>query len=191
MNKRNDIREFYLDDFSDCSDSYSVNDGGDENDSNDVIIRKRCGALPLKYSDLEVDDPNNVEVNDDTRSTNEEPRILVSFEGSPGIKIMQSSPESIIDCANLFIRHNVFEYLVRESNRYHYEVVDKYKVISRRRKWTDITVPEIKKFLGLVILMGQVEKNALCDYWPIDAIIESTYFSQVMGRNRFLQTMQS
>ena len=49
----------------------------------------------------------------------------------------------------------------------------------------------MKKFLGLVILMGQVKRNALYDYWSTDISIETPYFSQVMSRNRFLQIMQS
>ncbi|KOX70247.1 Luciferin 4-monooxygenase, partial [Melipona quadrifasciata] len=124
-----DCITFYLDDLSDCSDNYSVNDSGDKSDASDVIIPKRCGALQLEYSNLEDDDPNDVEINDDTRLTNDEPRILEPFEGSPGIKIMPSSPENIIDCANLFTG--------------------------------DITASEMKKFLELIVLMGQVKKNAL------------------------------
>ncbi|KZC07947.1 hypothetical protein WN55_09458, partial [Dufourea novaeangliae] len=147
INKENDIGEFYLQELSgSCSDSYSVNDSGDESD---VIIRKRRGAMQLVYSDSEDDDSNDVEVNDDTRTTNDEPRILEPFEDSPAIKIMPSSSESIIDCANLFIGNDFFEYLVRQSNRYHYQVVNKYEIISKTGKWTDITVPEMKTFLGL------------------------------------------
>lgn len=155
------------------------------------MIRKRCSVLPLEYSDSEDDDTNDVEVNDDTWSTNDESIILESFEGSPGIKIMPTSPESVIGSVNVFIGNDFFEYLVRESNRYHYQVVDKYKIISKTRKWTDITVPEMKKFLGLIVLMRQVKEDVLYDYWSTDASIETRFFLQVMSRNRFLQIMKS
>ena len=52
--------------------------------------------MQLEYSDSEDDNPNDVEVNDDTRLTYDKPRILEPFEGSPGIKIMPISPKNII-----------------------------------------------------------------------------------------------
>ena len=61
MNEKNDIGEFYLDDLSDCFDSYSRSNSGDESDGSDIIILKRDSVLPLRYSDLEVDEINNVE----------------------------------------------------------------------------------------------------------------------------------
>ncbi|KOC61828.1 hypothetical protein WH47_06166 [Habropoda laboriosa] len=105
MNQKGVIREFHLDDLSDCSDSHLANDSGDESDGSGV----------LEYSDSEDDDANDVEVNDDTWSTNDESIMLEPFEASPGIKIMTSSPESVTDSANLFIGSDFFEYMVRES----------------------------------------------------------------------------
>ena len=61
MNEKNDIGEFYLDDLSDCFDNYSRSNSGDESDGSDIIILKRDSVLPLRYSDLEVDEINNVE----------------------------------------------------------------------------------------------------------------------------------
>lgn len=68
-----------------------------------------------------------------------------------------------MDIVNLFIGDDFLEYLVKKSNRYHYQVVNKYKNISRTKKWIDITLPEMKKFLSLIVLMGQVKKNRLHD----------------------------
>ncbi|XP_047370485.1 uncharacterized protein LOC124957500 [Vespa velutina] len=75
--------------------------------------------------------------------------------------------------------------------KYHYQVIEKYRIIPKTKKWTDITVSEVKKFLGLIVLMGQVKKDVLYDYWFTDATVETTFFSKVMSRNRFLQIMQS
>ncbi|XP_014472553.1 PREDICTED: piggyBac transposable element-derived protein 4-like [Dinoponera quadriceps] len=189
MNEKKIIGEFYLDDLSDCPDSYSGSDSGDESDGSDIIIGKR-GSEDYEISNVEGD-ANNVRDNDGIWSTNDETIILEPFEGSPGIKIMPSSPESMMDSVNLFIGNDFFEYLVRESNRYHYQAMEKYKIPSRVKKWTDITVPEMKKFLGLIVLMGQIKKDVLYNYWSTDRSIETPFFSQVMSRNRFVQIMQS
>lgn len=104
---------------------------------------------------------------------------------------MPSSSESVIDSDNLFIGNDFFKYLVKESNRYHYQIMEKYKIPSRAKKWTDIMVKEMKKFLGLIVLMGQVKQDVLYDYWSTNRSIETPFFSQVMSRNRFVQIMQS
>ncbi|KAK2578823.1 hypothetical protein KPH14_002441 [Odynerus spinipes] len=55
----------------------------------------------------------------------------------------------------------------------------------------DITLPEMKKFLGLIVLMGQVGKGRLHDYWSTEPSIETPFFSKVMSRSRFMQILQS
>ncbi|XP_015596321.1 piggyBac transposable element-derived protein 4-like [Cephus cinctus] len=198
MNEKNGSGEFYLDHLSDCPDSNLESDNIDESDSSDIIIQKQRSVLPLRYSDSEdeeisiiEDDLNNNEDDDEIWSRNDEVRILKPFEGSPGIKITLASPENVMDSVNLFIGDDFFEHLVMESNRYHYQVMERYQIPSKAKKWTDITVPEMKKFLGLIVLMGQIKKNVLYDYWSTDRTIETPFFAQVMSRNRFVQIMQS
>lgn len=85
------------------------------------MIQNRRSILPLIYSDSEDDDiNNNVEDSNGTCSTNDKTIILEPFEGSPDVKIIPSSPESVMDIVNLFIGNDLLEHLVRKSNRYHY-----------------------------------------------------------------------
>jgi hypothetical protein len=43
----------------------------------------------------------------------------------------------------------------------------------------------MKKFLGLILLMGQVGKDNMKDYWSTDPTITAPVFLQTMSRNHF------
>ncbi|CAK9829650.1 hypothetical protein ANTRET_LOCUS6949 [Anthophora retusa] len=165
MDKEHADEEFCLDALSDYS-SYSERDSDDdssdddnsEDDSSDSFIntRKPRKLLPLQYSDSE-DNDDTAGVNIDTWSTNDKSIILEPFEGSPGTKILPKSGASVRDIVNLFIGDDLLEYLVKESNRYRYQVTNKYKNISKTKKWVDITFPEMKQFLDFIII-GRLSK---------------------------------
>ena len=48
-----------------------------------------------------------------------------------------------------------------------------------------VTLPEMKKFLGLVILMGIIYKPSIPLYWSTDELFSTLIFRQLMTRNRF------
>lgn len=54
-------------------------------------------------------------------------------------------------------------------------------------KWRDVSLADMKKFLGLIILMGQVEKDRKDDYRSSEFYTKTPSFSTVMSRNRFRQ----
>ncbi|XP_048511375.1 uncharacterized protein LOC125500990 [Athalia rosae] len=163
MDVKDSLGEFYFDDLSECLDCRLTSSTDDGSDSSNIAIRKRR-SLPLIYSDSEDKDMNNN---------------------------VEDNNESIMDIVNLFIGSDLIKHFVRESNRYHYEIVEKDKITSKTKKMErDVTVTEMKKFSGLIIFMGQV-KDVLYDYWSTDPSIETPFFSKVMSRNRLLQIMQS
>jgi len=44
---------------------------------------------------------------------------------------------------------------------------------------------EMKKFLGLMILMGIIQKPCISSYWSTDLIIATPLINKVMSCNRF------
>jgi hypothetical protein len=83
------------------------------------------------------------------------------------------------------IGDDLIELSAEESNLYHRQNVDQWKISPKSLKWTDITKSEIKKFLGLILLMGQVRKDNLKDYCSTDPTIATPVVSQTLSRNRF------
>jgi hypothetical protein len=43
----------------------------------------------------------------------------------------------------------------------------------------------MRKFMGLIILMGQVRKESVRDYWSTDPTISTPIFPKTMSRNLF------
>lgn len=186
MDQDNEIKEFCVDNLSECSDS------SESDDDKDTTYWNQCSLSEIVYKDSDEDDNGEDEEQeeDGVWSTNDEPITLEPFEGSPGVKIMLKS-QSVADVVNLFMGVDLFEHMATESNRYHYQVLNKYKISSKTKKWRDVTAAEMKKFLGLIVLMGQVKKNMIHEYWSTDPAIETPFFSKVMSRNRFMQILQT
>ncbi|TEA37572.1 hypothetical protein DBR06_SOUSAS14910020, partial [Sousa chinensis] len=53
----------------------------------------------------------------------------------------------------------------------------------------DVTNSDTKKFLGLIILMGQLRKSHWKEYWSTDPLLETSIFPKIMTRRRFKQIM--
>lgn len=57
---------------------------------------------------------------------------------------------------------------------------------SRINRFTDITVPELRVFIGLLLHMGSIRLNRYQDYWKTDRLYNIPLFRQHMSRDRFL-----
>jgi hypothetical protein len=48
-------------------------------------------------------------------------------------------------------------------------------------KWVDVISAEMKIFLAILILMGQLKKEPLQDYWSTDPYFKTPIFSKLMS----------
>ena len=58
------------------------------------------------------------------------------------------------------------------------------------RPWQPLDDKDLKKFLGLVMLMGFTKKNKVDSYWSRNTLLATPAFSELMSRRRFQRIMK-
>ena len=90
-----------------------------------------------------------------------------------------------VDVVQLILDEEFFEEVVVETNRYALQCLEG---ISRKRRgmaeWTPVDVAEMKKFFGLLFLMGLNDRPAIRLYWSTHRLLPS-FHGKVMPRNRY------
>jgi hypothetical protein len=77
--------------------------------------------------------------------------------------------------------------LTEQSKLYHSQNAEKWKVSPKAMKWSNITPEEMRKFLGLIALMGKIRNKNRRDYWSIDPTIST----HTVSRNHFESIWQA
>ena len=95
-----------------------------------------------------------------------------SFTGKEELMKKPSStgPDDSItpfDVYNLFVNDELVAHIVTETNRYADQCIQAKKITRRSRlsQWTPTDAKEVRKFLGLLIVMGLVRKPKMELYW--------------------------
>lgn len=184
--------ELFMDTLSDCSEDIGLLINDCEVDDNDSTISpiyqtNRRILLSESEDDSADDSEPNIIVNDVDDWTENDIRFELEAYGRIAcINTMPEHHESEWATVQLFLGDDLFELLATETNRYRAQVASKYNEY-KSVKWVDVTVKEMKKFLGLIILMGQVRKDDIYDYWSTISYIETPIFPKTMSQNRFMQ----
>ena len=85
-----------------------------------------------------------------------------------------------VDIFSLCFTNEVWELLVRETNRYASTVV---RTTPNSRPWNDTTVPEIKAFIGMLLLFGVLKLPRLELYWSKNYLeLDKPGISEIMHR---------
>ena len=180
MMKSDSETEMYADNLSDVSGDEHFSNSGDS----DIFVGRRNRALPLPSSS------DNDSDNKPDWSENDNAPVIEDFRGESGITVNLDNLSSTIDFLKLFVNDDLFEYMAKETNRYHAQNIHRFKD-SHSLKWKDVSVREQKKMVGLLLLMGQVRKDARGEYWSTDETIETLIFTKVLSRDRFRQVWNS
>ena len=98
---------------------------------------------------------------------------------------MIDNTESVVEVMSSITGYDPTQVHIEQSNLYHIQNALKWKVSPKTLKWSNIKPEEIRMFLGLIILMRQLRKENIGDYWSTDPTISTPIFPHTMSRNYF------
>uniref|UniRef100_A0A0N5C6W1 DDE_Tnp_1_7 domain-containing protein n=1 Tax=Strongyloides papillosus TaxID=174720 RepID=A0A0N5C6W1_STREA len=170
------------------------NDDYESSDIENVVPEKKRKVLIPSNSESNVNELSIISLpsgrglnsDDDDWSTEDVQPKLEDFEGSCGVTVAISEPNSIPEVVKLILGDDLFEMFSHQTSVYYNQNSKKHK-IAKTIKWSPVNPTEFKKFLALIILMGRTQKGSWREYWSTDPLLAVPIFPKIMSRNRFEQ----
>ena len=207
--KRYDIyyKSFRESDSSNAEEEDSVNQGsvtsdninlpGDNPSSADGENSVNQGSDTVDNSNLADDnssegDESNGNSNDNWSSADPVLKVL-QFNENERMKIDVLADDNPLFFFNLFVTDQLLNELVTRSNAYAQKVINSSRPLRRKnvfKTWKDVTVTEMKQFLGLVLHMGFAAMPAYKSYSSQHWLYKNELFKSVMTRDRFTSIMR-
>ena len=110
------------------------------------------------------------------------------FNERPGLKIDIPGNASPMFFFGLILTDKFVESLVSKTNEYANRVINANRPLRHRstwNSWTDVNVPDIKKFIGVIFSMGILSLPSYKEYWSKDLLYKNEHFPTIMSRERF------
>ncbi|CAM4735286.1 unnamed protein product [Leuciscus chuanchicus] len=137
-----------------------------ENDSDQIPVLKRAKTEGWKEeTDVDVA-PKSL-------------RFLPAREPGPQSSLADShSPMSLF---KLFFSESAVSNLCHNTNAQAARALAK----GRKYSWTDVSVDELYRYIGLVFYMALVKMSSIADYWRQDSLFSVPFPATVMSRDRY------
>jgi len=122
----------------------------------------------------------------------------VARNDRPKAKNLPFKTKNPVDYLELILDHEFFETVVFLTNNAKAVIMDDQEYLSDEENgnkkshevlWRDITVIELRTFLGLFFWMGLIRYPAITDHWATNPIFKNDVFSSKMSRDRFKQIL--
>lgn len=109
----------------------------------------------------------------------------------PGFQLLpEQRPSDPLGYFQLFFTDELLGEIVAATNAYSIEKINRKRPLQRFsvwHDWADVTVPEMKAFIGVILNMAINPKPEIVDYFSEDWLSKMPFFTEVFGRKRFLQ----
>lgn len=178
------------------SDDESDIDFTPETDDDSSSLSSECTSTYSDDSDNEVIENSNFQNgNNNTKTDNDndwqditdDVPIFPEYEGDSKTNI-PSTAKTPTDYYELFVTEEIINKMVLETNNYAQKYVseNQIKIKSRVKAWKPTDSEEMKRFLGVLMVMGLVKVPHINDYWSKKDIYRNDYIISIMKRDRFL-----
>uniref|UniRef100_A0A1I8FU61 DDE_Tnp_1_7 domain-containing protein n=1 Tax=Macrostomum lignano TaxID=282301 RepID=A0A1I8FU61_9PLAT len=125
------------------------------------------------------------------------PSATPDFLGSPGVRPDWQPPETADGNESAFLKlpDDMFENLRRWTNSKAWKRDEECEAVEAVPKiimsWKDCTTDEIRKVIGILLLMGFDKKPELAHYWSSDSVYYCDFLAQPfsLSRDRFKQIL--
>ena len=92
-------------------------------------------------------------------------------------------PDSVREVFHLIFTETIVDHIFGESNRYACLIMGE----SKYEKWERLKRDDIFAYLGIMVIMGLVDRPSLHDYWKRDPLYYCPPIAERMSRDRFLE----
>ena len=179
----------------------AVNEIVNDSDSDTDNIPEFSSSEEIEYESAnESDNESNISTPGPSRrqinvtsttgfSKNVHQKRIPHFIGNPGMQFAVQNEADVMSYFDHYIPPELNEIAVDETNLYAQQQIMKMpRPVTKHahsEEWEQVTVIEMKKFLGLIFVIGVVQKSKLELYWSMRGIFQTPILPQSMSRNRF------
>ena len=117
------------------------------------------------------------------------PPTSLMFSATPGVNIPLPRNATPIQYFQLFLTSSVLQYIIDTTNHYATAALSAITPSPRSlfRTWKDVTMQEVRAFIGVILQMGLVQLSDIKDYWSTHTTLNFPFFHSIFSRDRFLQ----
>ena len=117
------------------------------------------------------------------------PPTSFPFCAKPGPTIPLPTDASPLAYLFLFLTDTIWGYLVASINAYATQRLGRMPPRRRSifRGWRDVTLPEVKAFVGVILEMGLIQLSDIKEYWSTHETVNIPFFRRIFSRDRFMQ----